>query len=280
MRKIFLVLMVCVLLVGCGSLKPKVDIDLFEMIEVVIEGIHYTTNNTVVVEYLDVELTDKDYINQFLSSIEFEITKTPILKNGDIITVTAIFDEKEAKKINLNILNVAKYYEVTDLTELPYKIVPQTIAEIPNLEELEQIIHDDIYEAFEAHMQKGYAENWVEPYKLYYTVKEADSSNGYNSSGTLYVMYRYVRWSHLCRSESTHYSGCKYEHYYATYQGIENIYLTLDTDGNYVMSNYNLIYDNSKITMFSSTPHTNTLKYYESLFEGPYSKIIWEIEER
>lgn len=115
MKKIIFIFIIFAL-VGCTN-KTKIDMDVTYNINVEFMGIN---GEGRVLEPIDKShiIYDKDNVDiaSFIDNIEYIISPNENLYNGEKITVTTIYDNEMAEKLNLNVINSISEVEVDGLS--------------------------------------------------------------------------------------------------------------------------------------------------------------------
>lgn len=135
---VILVVVICAGIFIVNSNRKNIDVDLIEIMyepefagyegEGFLDFAPFVDKNKVNGFVSQIEDEDQaQKIEDFLSAVEYEVNKTEALSSGDEVEITANYDEKIAKELNLNIVNESTLIEIElktdDLEVRGYKCI-------------------------------------------------------------------------------------------------------------------------------------------------------------
>jgi hypothetical protein len=116
-KSIIIILTVAIMLIGCGKKDPEIDgvVDIFDYVTVEFDGTNGQGKANVVIDYDNLELEmvggrenlealdsveDLGTLNKYINvcaSLSFSSDQYTDLSNGDVVTVSVVYDEEAAK---------------------------------------------------------------------------------------------------------------------------------------------------------------------------------------
>ncbi|MGL5021254.1 MAG: hypothetical protein ACRC5R_04465 [Mycoplasmatales bacterium] len=115
----------------------KTSVDVFEGVEVTFSGV--SEDGIAAVDKSKLKTTENSSINQFLFNLEYKVSNTTNLKNDEVIILTAFPSSEKMKELKISVPTLTKEFTVTGLST-----VPQSKADIPNVEKLDNILLSDV----------------------------------------------------------------------------------------------------------------------------------------
>ena len=116
-KSIIIILAASIMLIGCGKKDPEIDgvVDIFDYVTVEFDGTNGQGRANVVIDYDNLELEmvggrdklealdsveDLGTLNKYINvcaSLSFSSDQYTDLSNGDVVTVSVVYDEEAAK---------------------------------------------------------------------------------------------------------------------------------------------------------------------------------------
>ena len=116
-KKVMAVTVAAIMLIGCGKKDPEIDgvVDIFDYVTVEFDGTNGQGKANVVIDYDNLELEmvggrdklealdsveDLGTLNKYINvcaSLSFSSDQYTDLSNGDVVTVSVVYDEEAAK---------------------------------------------------------------------------------------------------------------------------------------------------------------------------------------
>ena len=119
-----IIVLFCAFAFGCTAGHKEISISNYAIVN--IEGLSGRANATLVVDYdgiysalagINANQKEKDLYNGFVGSLSFSLDKYNGITNGDKLTLSVTYDDAIAKELKLNVTNIVRSYNITELYE-------------------------------------------------------------------------------------------------------------------------------------------------------------------